>query len=116
MIMNYRKTKVRQELTLARDRFPNMEAAAPFPEMAEIDLEGLKQRMLREALEGAIATALHLLLRRAANEAAAVAWMHGQPLLVFPVLFAEKAAAARKQYHKQELIRSRSAEMVGALA
>ncbi|MEY2786950.1 MAG: hypothetical protein RLZZ34_93 [Verrucomicrobiota bacterium] len=49
-------------------------------------------------------------IRGAAHEAAAIAWLHPFPLLVFPGLFEEKLTAARRHHHQQNLIRSRTEE------
>jgi len=51
-------------------------------------------------------------LRRAANEAAALAWVTTFPLLVFPVLFEEKTALAVRQAARQARIYGR--ELIAA--
>jgi hypothetical protein len=51
-------------------------------------------------------------LRRAANDAAALAWATLYPLLVFPVLFEEKIAAALRQAERQARIFKRSRELL----
>ena len=66
---------------------------APFRATRETEFERLKNRLLSEQLAGA-APGWNAPLRRAANEAAALAWATLYPLLVFPVLFEEKIAAA----------------------
>ena len=53
-------------------------------------------------------------MRRAANEAAALAWVTFYPLLVFPVLFEEKTAAAVRQVERQTRIYADSRELVAA--
>jgi hypothetical protein len=53
-------------------------------------------------------------LRRAANDAAALAWTTNVPLLVFPALFEEKAQLAFRQAARQECIRERSRELLAA--
>jgi hypothetical protein len=86
-------------------------ASLPFRATHESRLEELKERLLRESL-GECAEAEYLApLRRAANEAASLAWASQQPLLVFPELFNEIAAQARRQYSRQAGIRRRSAVM-----
>ena len=65
---------------------------APFRATRETEFERLKNRLLAEQLAGATPE-LNAPLRRAANEAAALAWVTFYPLLVFPVLFEEKTAA-----------------------
>jgi hypothetical protein len=51
-------------------------------------------------------------LRRAADEAAAQAWVTRYPLLVFPVLFEEQAEAALLRAERQEQVRQRSRELL----
>ena len=51
-------------------------------------------------------------LRRAANEAAAVAWMTPFPLLFLPTLFEEKSVMARRQVARQRMVTARSRELV----
>jgi hypothetical protein len=58
---------------------------------------------------------LYAPLRRAANEAAAIAWMTPFPLLFFPALFEEKTAAARRQAAQQQKVRARSNEILGMI-
>jgi hypothetical protein len=91
------------------DRFNwNADPPAPFRGTDETELERLKNRLLRIFLGAVAAPELIPLFRRAANEAAALAWLEPHPLLVFPTLFEEKLAAARKRNHRQGLVRSRS--------
>jgi hypothetical protein len=59
----------------------------------ENEFERLKVSLLSERLEALWKPELSAQVRRAANEAAALAWVTPYPLLVFPVLFAEKADA-----------------------
>jgi len=73
-------------------------------------LEALKSRLLQQALGNSVTTTLVKPLRRAANEAAAIAWLEPLPLLVFPTLFEEKVRFARKQALRQELVQARSSE------
>jgi hypothetical protein len=92
------------------DRYGHViEAAAPFPRVMENDLERLKNRLLRDTINDGAAASLHAPLRRAANEAAAIAWLEPFPLLVFPTLFTEKVSASLRQAVRQEDIRNRSA-------
>ena len=91
------------------DRFVwHADPPAPFRGIDESELERLKNRLLRSILESNTTPSQIPALRRAANEAAAIAWLEPHPLLVFPVLFEEKALAARKRNHRQGLIHSRS--------
>lgn len=78
------------------------------------ELERLKQRLLREKLADEINGELTVPLRRAANEAAALAWVTTHPLLVFPALFEEKARITRRQFERQLAVRARSRELIAA--
>jgi hypothetical protein len=90
-------------------------APVPFRGALENDLDALKVRLLREELSRADEPALNPLLRRAANEAASLAWFTPFPLLVFPLLLEEKAEAARLQEARQRQIRRRSRAGVASL-
>lgn len=85
--------------------------AAPFRALQEDELERLKGRLLRQRLNENGVPEINLRLRRAANEAAALAWVTHFPLLVFPVLFEEKAGAALLQAQRQANVRERSREL-----
>ncbi|MBE0542337.1 MAG: hypothetical protein IH623_13200 [Verrucomicrobia bacterium] len=88
--------------------------AAPFRALQEIELEVLKNRLLRERLARTSQPALNVPLRRAANDAAALAWVTAYPLLVFPVLFEEQALTAVRHARLQEGVRERSRELLAA--
>jgi hypothetical protein len=75
---------------------------------AELELEQLKSRLLGQLLSPATEPGVSLALRRAANEAASMAWFTPFPLLFFPVLLEEKASAARRQQKRQREIRERT--------
>lgn len=83
----------------------------PFLAARENEFERLKARLLAEELREA-ETELNAPLRRAANEAAAIAWATLYPLLVFPTLFEEKIAAAIRQAERQARIFKKSREIV----
>ena len=85
----------------------------PFRAAQETELEQLKNRVLRTRLERANAPGLNAALRRAANDATALAWLTAYPLLVFPVLFDELARAALLRAQRQECVRERSRELLG---
>ena len=85
---------------------------APFRARQEAELERLKTRLLSERLETGWDPQFGDQLRRAANEAAALAWVTRYPLLVFPALFEEKAEAALLQAERQEQVRQRSRELL----
>ena len=90
-------------------RFPvDPVVAAPFTETRETELERLQNRLLRQALAETNNPSLYAPLRRAVNDATALAWTAGFPLLLLPVLFQEKALAARLHTAKQQAIRQRS--------
>jgi hypothetical protein len=87
---------------------------SPFRAKNEAEFERLKAQLLAERLEGGWNLRLASHLRRAANEAAALAWVTRYPLLVFPTLFEEKAEAALFRAERQEQIRQRSRELLAA--
>ena len=82
--------------------------AVPFRGVRETELEQFKNRLLRAALTVAGDAELDAPLRRAATEAAGVAWLTPFPLLFLPALFEEKALAARRQFERAQSVRSRS--------
>src|SRR2546427_6907061 len=84
----------------------------PFRGEVETKLERLKKQLLLERLETATELEANGYLRRAANEAAALAWVTAYPLLLFPALFEEKADAALLQAERQEIILQRSRELL----
>lgn len=87
-------------------------ATVPFRGTRETELEQLKNRLLREALVATHDAQFYAPLRRAANEAAAVVWMTPFPLLFFPALFEEKAAAAWRQFGHARSVRVRSRRLL----
>jgi hypothetical protein len=91
-------------------------AAAPFRATRDTELEQLKQQLLRAALDTTTVVDLYAPLRRAANDAAALAWTTPFPLLFFPTLFEEKSVAARRQVARQQKVRARSREILDAVA
>ena len=78
------------------------------------ELERLKGRLLAERLETSPNAPWGAQVRRAAAEAAAVSWMTRYPLLLFPGLFEELAAAAMARARRQEQIRQRSRLLLAA--
>jgi hypothetical protein len=88
--------------------------AAPFRAFQETELERLKNRLLQERLLATVGPEFNAPLRRAANEAAALAWTTCVPLLLFPALFEEKVATALVQAARQEEIWERSRELLAA--
>jgi hypothetical protein len=87
---------------------------APFRATQETQFERLKTTLLARELAEAPTPELNPPLRRAANEAAALAWNTLFPLLVFPVLFEEKTEAALRQVERQALILKNSRELLAA--
>jgi len=53
-------------------------------------------------------------LSRAANDAAALAWVTRYPVLFFPVLFEEKAETALLRAERQEQVLQRSRGLLAA--
>jgi hypothetical protein len=90
--------------------------AVPFRATCETELEHLKERLLRQALADTADADFYAPLRRAANEAASVAWMTPFPLLFLPELFAEKQSAARQHAARQRNVRARSREILTTVA
>ena len=106
--MNKNKTFVPAEFG-PETRF-ELRASPPVPVRAtqETEFERLKDLLLAQQLAYAPAPGLSPPLRRAANEAAALAWVTQFPLLVFPVLFEEKIEAAVRQAERQARIYANS--------
>jgi len=80
----------------------------PFRATEEPDVEQLKRQLLTQWFNCAKTIEELAMIRRAANEAAAVAWLSPYPLLVLPVLLEEKAQKAMAQAERQRQIRQRS--------
>jgi len=94
-------------------RFEVKPGAARLARKEEEDkLEGLKRELLDKALTEAWEPQVRRFLATSANEAAALAWVTGYPLLVFPGLFEEKAASALHQFERQLEITQRSRELL----
>jgi hypothetical protein len=88
---------------------------APFRALEETELEHLKNRLLVGTLNGLNEPEVNPYVRRAANEAAALAWVTRYPLLTFPALFEEKVENALLYAERQTDVRERSAEIVLAV-
>ena len=84
----------------------------PFRGARETELEQLKNRLLVRLLNEPARPEFNALFRRAANEAAGLAWLTPYPLLVFPSLFEEKARTAFGRGLHQEQVRQRSLELL----
>ncbi|TAL07131.1 MAG: hypothetical protein EPO07_00770 [Verrucomicrobia bacterium] len=88
--------------------------AANFRATEVTELERLKTRLLKERLARIASLNTNVVLRRAANDAAAVAWSTAFPLLLFPALFEEKARVAQLQAARQSQVRARSLDLLAA--
>jgi hypothetical protein len=86
--------------------------SAPFLAAQDNRLEALKRRLLLERLSKAGEGEANSLLRHVANEAAAVSWATPFPLLVFPVLFEEKAELALRSTERQARVLADSREFI----
>ena len=86
--------------------------AAPFRAAEEARFERLKYRLLLSSLNELPNARANARLRRAANEAAALAWVTPYPLLVFPILFEEKARAAAAYARRQKQVREQTAQFL----
>jgi len=87
-------------------------SAAPFRAWEETELDRLKTQLLSEWLETRWDAQFGDPLRRAADEAAALAWVTRYPLLVFPALFEEQAESALLRAERQEQVRQRSRDLL----
>ena len=85
---------------------------APFRALQESEFERLKNGLLGQRLGDLWRPEFSIQVRRAANEAAALAWVTPYPLLFFPVLFEEKANAELRVALRQQQIRQRSGELL----
>ena len=83
---------------------PRTGPPASFRATQENEFERLKNRLLAQQLAEISAPEFNISLRRAANEASALAWAAPYPLLVFPVLFEEKTATAVHHAERQARI------------
>ena len=88
---------------------------APFRALEETELEHLKNRLLVGILNDLNEPGVNAYVRRAANEAAALAWVTPYPLLTFPALFEEKVENVLLYAERQTSVRERSAEIVLAV-
>jgi hypothetical protein len=105
--MNKNKTQVPTRFA-PETRFELRPApTVPFRAIQETEFEQLKNKLLSEQLVEATPE-LNAPLRRAANDAAALAWATIFPLLVFPALFEEKIAAAVLRAERQARIYANS--------
>ena len=76
---------------------------SPYRLTEEGRFEQLRSRLLLEKLEELEDPEFNSRLRRAANEAASLAWVTHYPLLVFPALFEERIEVALGRIGIQQL-------------
>ncbi len=86
--------------------------AAPYRALQESRFENLKADLLSARLEQVWEPELTSQVRRAANEAAALAWLTPYPLLMFPELFEEKTEAALAVAERQRQVRYRTRDLL----
>ncbi len=82
----------------------------------EVQLDRAKARLLEQFLKETDDADLHAGLRRAANDAAALAWLTPFPVLFLPVLLEEKVRTAKRQAARQKAILQRGRQSVKAAA
>jgi hypothetical protein len=87
---------------------------APFRANLETEFERLKAQLLADKLFLAQQAEFYAPIRRAANEAGAIAWNTLFPLLVFPVLFEEKIVALTRQAKRQTRIYAKTSDLAVA--
>jgi hypothetical protein len=85
---------------------------APFRAVQESRFELLKTALTAERLQSLATAGYYASVRRAANEAAALAWTTPYPLLVFPALFEEKVDSAQLVAARQKDVLKRSRELL----
>jgi hypothetical protein len=112
--MNTERNRVNAEFAPETRFAVTTATAAPFRVAVENDFERLKNRLLADRLDEIERPELNAVVRRAANEAAALAWMTFLPLLIFPALFEEKTAAALRHAERQAHIFAGSHELLAA--
>lgn len=109
MNANYRKVPAKFG---PETRFELTPVVAPLRALREAELERLKRRLLVERLETVWDPRMTVRVRRAANEAVALAWVTPYPMLVFPGLFEEKVEEERVRAERQEDVLERSRELL----
>jgi hypothetical protein len=101
--MNLKATMTRAEPPTGR--LGTASADAPARTTDSLALADLRNRLLQEALNHAPGEPLTRLVRLAAVEAEAQAWLTSFPLLFFPGLFEEKARIAQSYVARQRKLR-----------
>ena len=110
MNANYRSLPARFEPETRFEIRPAPPTAGRAVEDSE--LERLKNRLLAQTLNELTTPEAGAGVRRAAIDAAALAWETRFPLLVFPGLFEEKTRTALLQTERQASVRRRSLELL----
>lgn len=111
--MNNRNNNTEEKLTIPTRFGPDVSffltpaVSVSFRGMVDTELERLKNRLLKEALERA-EPEFYSLLRRAANDALALAYTTPFPTLFFPLLFEEKVSESRRFFSKQRKIKEKT--------
>ena len=82
--------------------------------MSASQLDQLKEQLLQPVLNSIQSAVVIGELRRAANEAAALAWFTVCPILVLPTLMEEKVRSALQWWERQERIRPRQMDELEA--
>lgn len=72
----------------------------------------LQETLVLGELEATQTVGLHRRIKRAANEAAGLAWTTEFPLLLFPALFAEFARRERVRENRQQKILAQSQDLM----
>src|SRR5712672_2198455 len=107
--MTTTRTKLRSKTEERAGAHP--EDIAAFRAVEETRLERLKQELLERLLDEASARPdLNVAFRRAADEAAWLAWLTPFPFLCLPGLLAEKADEARERANRQRDLLTRTAK------
>lgn len=113
--MNAKNNQLKPEFG-PETRFEVRPAVAAFRVTQETELERLKGQLLKAALNATPDQDANAPLRRAANEAAALAWTTQFPLLFFPTLLEEKAVQALQRVEKQRDIFVRTQQIFAVTA
>lgn len=83
---------------------------------AEGGLDRLREGLLNQTLAQVQSTALVRPILRAAQEAAALAWLEEFPLLVFPCLLQEKVDAAKHRAQRQLWVEAQTSDFLETTA
>ncbi len=112
--MKLKENKLRTTFAPETRFEPRLAPPVPFRAALDNDFERLKTELLARQLARTGAPELNAPLRRAANDAAALAWNTLFPLLVFPALFEEKVSETIRHTQRQARIYAASREIIAA--